>query len=395
MSHFSLKTFLRKTPYSLVRNYFESKTLLDGYNWGSELDLERLTAAISALGDAGESALCDFERVHDMANDTGTTSFIEQSRSPLHQLDIAEQLAEMPSHHERSMFIFLHHPTLFRWTSEMVYVDSLTTSSWKVCVAGPNLRYTDSAEIRGELGETIAAYYHQQGRGKYCLVDYYFRINPDRHCFFAYPENYATEDLVYKDRNDLGRKIRRPVMEVIFVYNPTSGMLYVHARGDKSAKALQEIFCKEVLELDGIPDENTKVYDLAALKDVNFRFVTDPADNIESVMLKSVELHLPGILGRKITVGANAAPGSERVVFDMMDRTIDAFSLNRDATYIRQAKITVKFRSNPGQRGKPVTFFITSPNGCTLNDVPHHNVVKRYLDRWGFVKNLLGEEDAA
>lgn len=347
--------------------------------------------------DSGESVLCDFEHVNDMANDTGTASFIEQSRSPIHQLDIAAELAEMPSHHERSMFVFLKYHELFRWTSEMVYVDSLTTSSWKACVVGTKLRYSDSDEIRKKLGAAIAGYYHQQGRGKYCLVDYYFRINPDRHCFFAYPENYATEDLVYEDRNNLARRIRRPVMEVIFVYNPASGMMYVHARGDKFAKALQEIFCKEVLELEGIPDENTHVYDLAVLKDSNFRFVTDPADNIESVTLKMVELHLPGMMSRKVTVGANAAAGSERMVFDMIDQTIDAFGVNRDATHIKRAKITVKFRSSTSQRGKGVTFFITSPNGCTLNDVPHHNIIKEYLDvdRWGFIKNLLVEDDAA
>jgi hypothetical protein len=394
-SQFSLKTFLRKTPYSLVKNYFESKKLLKDYDWGTQLDLEQLTAAISAIGDAGELALCDFERVHDLANEAGTSQLIEQSRSPIHKLDIATQLAEMSSHHERAMFVFLHHPMLFHWTSEMVYIDSLTTSSWKVCIVGADLQYSDSTEIRQKLGAAIAEYYHQQGRGKYCLVDYYFRISPDRHCFFAYPENYATEDLVYEDRNKLTRRIRRPVMEVIFVYNPANGMLYVHARGDKFAKALQEIFCKQVLELNGIPDENTKVYDLAILKEANFRFVTDPADNIESVMLKGVELHLPGLLRKKITVEADAAPGAERTVFDMMNKTMQAFAVTSAATYIKRAKITVKFRSNAGRRGKGVTFFVASPNGCTLNDVPHHNVIKRYMDKWGFVKNLLAQEDAA
>jgi len=395
MSHFSLKTFLRKTPYTLIQNYFKSKELLESYDWGSELDLDRLTGAIFGMGNSNESILCDFERIHDMANDIGTAKFIDESRSPLHRLDIARQLSEMQSHHERSMYVFLNYPKLFHWTSEMVYIDSLSTSSWKICIAWPNLKYIDSDEIRQKFGSAIATYFHEQGRGKYCVVDYYFRINPDRHCFFAYPENYATEDLVYEDRNKLSRRIRRPVMEVIFVYNPQNGMLYVHARGDKFARALQEIFCKEVLELEGVPDDNTKVIDLSKLKDSNFRFVTDPADNIESVILKGVELHLPGILDRAITVNANPAIGSERLVFEMMDKTIQAFDVNRDAVHIKRAKIKAKFRSNAGQRAKEVTFFLAVPNGCTLNEIPHHNVLKRYISKWGFEKNLLLKDDAA
>jgi hypothetical protein len=395
MSHFSLKTFLRKTPYTLIKSYFKSQKLLGNYDWGGELDLESLTEAISDMGDNAESTLCDFERIHNMANDIGAAKFIDESRSPLYQLDIVQQLSEMHSHHERSMFVFLNYPKLFRWTSEMVYIDSLSTSSWKICIAGLNLKYTDSDEIRQKLGAAIAKYFHEQGRGRHCVVDYYYRINSDRHCFFAYPENYATEDLVYEDRNKLSRRIRRPVMEVIFVYNPQNGMLYVHARGDKFARALQEIFCKEVLQLDGIPDENTKVIDLSILKDSNFRFVTDPADNIESIILKGMELHLPGMLGRKITVNANAGIGSERLVFEMMDRTIKSFDLDRDSVHIKRAKIKAKFRSNAGQRGKEVTFFLASPNGCTLNEIPHHNVIKRYLNKWGFEKNLLLQEDAA
>lgn len=100
-------------------------------------------------------------------------------------------------------------------------------------------------------------------------------------------------------------------------------------------------------------------------------------------------------MGRKITLEANPAIGTERIVFGMMNQTAQAFGANINTVFIKRAKIVAKFRATPTQRGRSVTFFVASPNTCTLNDVPHHNVIKRYLDGWGFVKNLLSEEDAA
>ena len=354
-----------------------------------------MLSSATMADESNEVILCDFERIHSMANEIGRNNFIEQSRSPIHSLDIVPELENMKSDHELSMRVFLNYPELFHWTCEIDYLDSLTTSSWKTFFIGQNLQYSDSAEARKQLSSAIAKYYHQQGRGKYCLVDYYFRVNPGRYCFFAYPESYTTEDLVYDEENNLSRRIRRPVVEVIFVYNPTTGMLYIHVKGDKFAKALAEIFCKQVLELEGIPDENTRIYDLSILKNANFRFVTDALDNIESVIVKSVEMHLPGMLDRKLSVSATPVIGCERLVFEMMEKSIAGFRYNLDALYIKKVKIAVKFRASPGQRAKSVTFTITSPNGCTLNDVPIHNIMKKYLVNWGFVRNLINKENAA
>jgi hypothetical protein len=395
MSQFSLKTFLRKTPYTEIITYFQFKKFLNSYDWGNSFDLESLSSAIMADG-SNETILSDFEHINSMANENGRNTFIDQSKSPIHNLDIVPELVNVKSDHELSMRVFLNYPKLFHWTYEMIYLDSLTTSSWKTFFIGQDLQYSDSVEARTQLSSAIAKYYHQQGRGKYCLVDYYFRVNPNRYCFFAYPESYTTEDLVYDDENNLNRRIRRPVVEVIFVYNPSTGMLFVHVKGDKFAKTLAEIFCKQALELEGIPDESTRIYDLSPLKDANFRFVTDPSDNIELILLKSIDIHLPGLLSRKLSISANPVTGHENIVFEMMDKALEGFNFDRlDPFYIKKAKIAVKFRASAGQRARSVTFAITSPNGCTLNDVPIHNTIKKYLEKWGFVRTLINKENAA
>ncbi|HBG28362.1 MAG: hypothetical protein A2Y10_08720 [Planctomycetes bacterium GWF2_41_51] len=390
MSQFSLNTFLRKSPYSLIQSYFKSKKFLDGYDWGHELDIDSLTSAILA-DDCTEAVLCDFENIHNMANEYGINSIIESSCKPELKMHIVDQLTGTRGYHEQSMLIFLKYPQVFQLGSELAYVDSIRSSSWKTCFTGRYV-YIDTEEKSAKLSKAISEYYQSQGRGKHCVVDWFIRESTKEYCFFAYPENYAKEDLAYENGNKLTSRIRKPVMEILFVYNYGNAMLQIYSKGNRADKVLQEIFCREVLDLDGIPDENTIVYDLSKLKDTNFRFITKPEDKIESVILKSLEIHLPE---KKVVVSANPSIVDERLVFDMMHQVAQGLKYDLKCIDIKKAKITVKFRRTVAARSKTVTFTVTSPNGCSLSDIPHHNTIKEYLHEWGFVSNLIAKEDAA
>jgi hypothetical protein len=59
------------------------------------------------------------------------------------------------------------------------------------------------------------------------------------------------------------------------------------------------------------------------------------------------------------------------------------------------AKITMKSKAIDGGRKKSVTFILTVPSGSTLEDKPHHHIVRKYLEKWGLVRALLPDTEEA
>lgn len=394
MSQFSLKTFLRKTPYSLIKQYFEPYQMLADYPWPATLDIDALGTAIEQLGDRGEIVVRDFQSINAIATEKGSLHFLENADTFGSGAVIKEAFASMKSHHERAMWMFMEYPDEFRCAAETMYLDSI--ASWKHCIVGNSLSCRGDEETLQKLRQAISEYYRQQGRGKNCTVDYYCRNKPLRHCFFAYPENFVTETLTYDDAGQLVRQPGRQAFEIVFVYHCDTGLLDIHAKGANTIRALQEIFCRHALGLSGIPDLDTMVYDLSRLKEPIFQFSHNPDDGIDSVLLKMVMIELPGVGEKRITFEAKPKIGTERLVFNMVDEMCRNNNVSRDEAVIKKAKITVNFARVNGRRGKHTTFTISIPDSCELGDEPHHNIIKKYLVQWGFFRRVLAnKEDAA
>jgi len=257
--------------------------------------------------------------------------------------------------------------------------------SWKHCSVFTGLEPNIEREDLDKLAEKIGEFYKKQGRGKHCQVDNYLRQGPERHCYFAYPEDYATTDLEYEN-GQLKPKGRKPAFEVIFVYRPESGILETNAKGKKAdVQELQEAFCKTILDIDKLPDDNSRIFDLEPLKK-DFQFVTDPADGIEKVSLKMLQLDLPGIGKRRITF-EDSTPGTAQPIYKLIEDALNQKSIPLDEVRASKAKIQIKFAGRDGKKGKTVTFEIAQPNRCTLKDDPLHQVAKKYLEIWKLVYN--------
>ena len=123
------------------------------------------------------------------------------------------------------------------------------------------------------------------------MVEYHYRSNPDRHCFFAFADDYSGA-LLTMAQDGLMRQSVRPVFEICFVFYPEEGVLELAAPGRaKEIAALQELFCRIALGLEGRPTGKAQViFDLNGLLNPGFSFPTDPEDGIERVDLLAVEL---------------------------------------------------------------------------------------------------------
>lgn len=229
--------------------------------------------------------------------------------------------------------------------------------------------------------------YRPQSRGRNCSVDVYHRLDPERYCYFAYPEDSTSTDLVY-DHNQLVRRPRQSVFEVIFVYRPEEGTVELYAHGDKREKEnLAAAFCTKVLGLSALPDDGAEPFDLSCLKDPTFAFPTDPRDGVQSVDVPLLRLDLPFDrrkgAGRRITVEAKSTLEAPQALHGLIRDALDPHQVTARDALVGRAKLRFTFRPVDGKRPKTLTFEVSYPDRCTLKDDPHDQIARKCLYEWG------------
>lgn len=396
MPTYSLKSFLRNVPNLLLKSYLDRHGLLSDFQWElsqhgqtrplGETEISELAERIQGLSLLNLGKLeQDFRDMTSMADDNGVLCLIDQASSPIHRVNLAQAFSDnhIEGHYARVMWVWLHHHQIFEFAFINQHLDRM--SGWKDCEVGTGLPCGSDPETLALLADAISEHLKTQAKGKHCLVEYYHRQVPERHCFFAYPEDSAKPEMQYNENGQLIRSARRPVFEVVFMYEPESGMLRVHARGAKTAKYMQELFCQNILGLDGIPDENTRVYDLTKLKDSAFRFQTEPV--VERIKLKTITVDLPD--REQVILKIEPRAGQEMKLRERIATLAIAYGITVGQIFIKRAKMQAVFKSEDGKKPKTVTFEIGLPDYSTLEDSYHHNIIKRHIDRWGFRRKLL------
>jgi len=388
---YSPKTFLRQVPNTLLNKYFKQTGIGADIDWDAlgETETDPIFAALEALPPATLSRVeSDFRAINELATERGTLAILEEAS--LWGLDWSEPFAEMRNPYERAFWTFLNEPGRFEAAGAFHQMDRL--GGWRRRYVGEGLKAaTDEASLE-DLAEHLRQFYAKQGRGRHCHVDHYERLDPGRHCYFAYPEDYASTDIGFDEAGRLTHRPRKPVFENIFVYRPEEGILEVCARGTKDqVESLMEIFCVAILGLDGLPEEAERAhYDLSVLKDRNFAYTTEPEDGVQAVHIRQMRLDLPGY-GRRITLSADSSWRWPKALHDLIDEAIDKKNVSLDDAEVSQAKLWFTFAPSNGRRPKTLTFEVATPDRCTLKDDPYDQIAKKYLRQWG----IAHDRDAA
>ncbi len=393
--NYSLKAFLTITPYPTLKQYFKGNHLPD-YQWPKEPDIESLAEVILRCPDAKKIGY-DFRTIHQWANERGIDMLIEEARSPIHNgLEIGEELGRLENDHDRAMAVFLKYPEVLRWAMEIQRLEYLKGKKHHYVGTGLDCD-GDDEEIRKRLGEIIATYYKRQGKGKHCEVFYYKQHNPVRHYFFAYPEDNVKGYLAYDEKGKIGRQAYQPAFEVIFEYNENDGDLAVHVKGKLAQTRMLTEFCKTVLGFKELPNTETEVFDLHCLKDPEYHFKKDASMPVDSITLKMVILELPGGANRKVTLEAGPYKGDHRQVEAMIAQTMKAHGVKPEETYVRKAKIEIKFKTINLNKIGQITFIVGDPQYSTLADDEKSEMAKKYLKIWGMVRKHKpkGKKDAS
>ncbi len=389
---YSAKTFFRNAPNALLAEYFEHAGANLDIPWGDlrETEVEPIFEAMEGLDHEPQSRIeGDLRFVNELACEAGVQAILEEARS--WGRDWSEQFAEMKNHYERALWTFLHEPTRFEAAGRFHEMDRV--GGWWRRFVGKRLDASTEPEAIEALKQGVSHFYRRQGRGRRCEVDPYQREAPDRACYFAYPEDYATDDLGYDDKGRLQRRPRRSVFEVIFVYRPEEGMLEMHARGDKKQKeALAEIFCTAILGLTALPDDSGRPpYDLSILKDPAFKFETEPQDRIASVVVRQLRLDLPKNEDRgrnpRMILMTTPTPASPRALYRLLEKSLSPDLLRLGDVDISNAKLTFTFRPLGDKRPKTLTFEVTYPDRCTLKDDPYDQIARKCLRKWTIARD--------
>lgn len=394
--NFSFKTFFRSVSVGLLHQYFASQHLLADFDWTQDNALlaDTLYTQIQRLPDSHAAFVeQDFALISELATESFVLELHDVARSLYNDADpIIDAMVQQPGLLNQVFWISLEHPSVFEMAIQLERMEHMTFK--EDCLVGKHLPCATDDEATQNLKKRIQEFFKRQRRGRNCQIDVYVRPNPTRYCFFAYPEDYPKRDLTYKSSR-LVPDVRRPVMEIVFVYEPENGNLKVHASKMRKVEVMQDAFCKAILGLPGIPDGSTRVYDLSRLLDPAFRFVTDPTDPVEEVSLKMLKVAIGKNNPRKLTCEGTAFNGGAELVQKMTLDAIAACSTPADTVQVLSAKITMKFAAVDGGRKKSVTFTLNVPSGSNLEDKPHHHIARKYIERWGLVRTLLADTEEA
>ena len=391
--------FVRKTPNRLLEQYLQSKGIVPQVEIEvkaangekqqktvkvSELEENQFKPIValieSQLPEKQAEIEKDFRDINERACKAGIACLIEESQWEGHNLDIADDIEKMSNHYERAMWVYLNYPEVFKNSGHFQKMDGVT---FKKAFVWKGLTPNQLDSELGDFKQRMIEYYKKEGRGKHCFIEVLKRSAPERYCYFVYLEDYA--DILNEFEGEtITEKPIKPIFEVIFVYHPESGRIETNAKGKKDQiKQLHEVFCQCVLNMEKLPDKNSRMYNLEKLK-TYFNFMPrDPEDNIASVKLKVIELEVDS--NRRISFTDN---NNRSDIHNLINDALNQQNIPLNSVTVTKVNIQIVFKKMADERrAKSVTFDISTPDRCTLKDSITHQIAQKYIQRWGIISD--------
>lgn len=301
-------------------------------------------------------------------------------------IDIAAAVRSMKNAYERAFWFFLEHPKIFDNARTQFHIATLPRRSWEKRNGMPKQAIEINDEVVDALGRNLSAYYLARlVRGERCKVEYRRHAGIDT--FYAYPADYGDEIIGYGDDGELGRSPWNPAFEVVFRYDGSAGTIESFAEGGKDVREdLAELFARVVLHAERQPMLwEEPPFDLNVLKDRNFTFPTNPADNIEQVRWMGVRMRLQEQPGGKIALDVDSAD-PRATVYGLLDATLDEKKVSLSKVDFLEATLQAMFR-RPGTRSRIITFKVGSGSRCDLGDTSEEEKLRAYLRLWGIERD--------
>lgn len=346
---------------------------------------EAISDAIEQLSDKDRETIdWDFGQINELAYSNGVEAILEEAAFrkltwPDRSINWAERFPAMRNHYERAFRVFLEDPDLFEVAGRFDEMNRHGRRQRRTI--GKNLVPKVEKKDLAVLGTAIREVYKPLSGVGRCTVDNYLRRDPERHCYFAYPEYHVITDLSYSKNDELKPVPRRPVLEIIMVYRPVDGVLELWARGNQQHKEeLMGTLCTTILGLEGLPEKSQEPdYDLSGLKNRDKDFPTDPEDGVEAVDIKMLRIRQGG---RRITFEANPSWRAPKALYDLMDDALNKENIPLESVDVDRVRMRLTFAPTNGGRQKTLTFEVGDPDSDTLEDGNYDQIARKCLKRW-------------
>ncbi|MBY0461054.1 MAG: hypothetical protein K2V38_27345, partial [Gemmataceae bacterium] len=289
--NYAPKAVLRHLPLDLVRTFLAQEAIHTGADWEAlaEGDTPALCRAWLALPPRDCQRVEQMLRmVHELATEAGVQGLIAEA---FHRgRDVAADLADIPGHHAKALWVLLHHPPAFHVARQLLATASPAGRYWHRTPGFAGRPYNESRAAVQNLRLALARLYRDQGRGHKSTVEHYERGG----CLyvFRYLDDYTHTHTAHDPRGTLTRAPLRPAFEVVYVYTAGAGALDLYARGDRRWRAaLVDRFCEHVLHTAApFADPRRRSYQLDGLIDRSFQLTVDPARGIVSAAIRKMRV---------------------------------------------------------------------------------------------------------
>ncbi len=380
------RSVLRHLPLELITTFLGVQGIHVGREWDALVDgdTNALYRAWMEMPPADrERVELMLRQVHEMATEAGVRALVAEAGVRGH--DIADHVAAIDGHHAQALWALIRHAPAFHTARQLLAAASPLGRFWNLTTGFGGRPYDASPEAVQALRLSAAALYREQGRGHRCTVESYER--DDRLYLFVYLDDYTHTHTAHDARGTLVRAPLRPVLEVVYVYDPAAGTLDLYARGDRRWRTeLRDRFCQHVLGcLPPLAAPGRRSYQLGGLIDRGFPLSTDPARGILAASVRRLRVLSVRDLSRRVTLEGNPVrPGD---VYDMLDAHFPVDQFPRDELLVNQVSFAVRHVLPGEDRERSLTFDVSFPDACNLGSLlPDQRAVGEWcLRRWGIL----------
>ncbi len=385
---FDLPSFFRRVSHPLLKRFFFNTPAFLDFDW----------AAVSArkpdpilhrfkemTPDERQKAFQVFRRAESLASSMGTQVLIEASRDK--DGDVAGKIAAMNNAHDRAFWMCLEHPDVIDGARTLARIESLSKRMWESRQGLPVQQLEVTDIMKSELSHQIIEMFQpEQCRGDHCVVEH-VRREGNIDCFFAYPADYSDEREGYDLDGNFERTSWNPAFKIVFAYHEVDGTLDTYAQGGAKIRSrLAHIFARSVLGADrDLKLPELDCFDLELLKDPNLTFPTNPADRIGLVRIQSLKLRFHGSKPAVIEVSIDARRRDGSIHEVIADKFRD--SHNRLTTATVSSAVLQAFIQTPDGKEHSISFRLSAPSFCDLEDSPAEQVLRGYLRAWRIEKD--------
>jgi hypothetical protein len=380
--------FFRHVPNASLEQFFSSVPAFEGFDWSavSERRVEPIHGRCKLMPPTECARVFDiFRMVESLANPLGTQALIEAARDI--DIDVAAELALKKNAHERALWCYVRDKRIFQCARMLAHLDQLPKRSSETLKNLPVKAVDVTPDMLAELGRRFSEFFWTtQARGERCIVEHR-RREGDVDCFFAYPADYLEERFGYGDDGQLELQRQRPAFEVVFGYHREDGTTNVYVEGGRKVRQpLAEIFARVVLGLDRLPEPlAADPFNLEIFKNANITFPTNPADRISLVRVQSMRLQFHGYRAGRITIAVDARSKQGSVYEVIADKLSEKHARLTEVTVLG---VTMQaFLQDSNDRERSLSFKISAPATCDLDDSPEGQLLRRYLPTWGIEKH--------